>query len=107
MLLFLCLITLFCCFCKSLASEASPQWGGGRKTFVLTHMSIFGCLSDYLMYVRIPGSIRKSLQTLLEKDIVVLEISRKLAMDMLVNDDKNGYIEDQGKKLGYTCDLHS
>ena len=42
MLLFLCLFSLFCCF---LVSEAGPHLEGGRKTFVLTYMSIFGCLS--------------------------------------------------------------
>ena len=31
---------------------------------------------------------------------------KKVAMDTLVNDDKNGCIEDQEKKLGYTRDLH-
>ena len=65
----------------------------------------------YLSYIHIPESTWKSLRTQLKKDIVVLEISKILAMDMLdsemvIDDDEKGCLADQGRKLGYTYHLH-
>ena len=52
----------------------------------------------------------KILRTRLKKDMVVLEISRKFAMDKLdsemVFNDKEIICEFEGKKTGWTCDLH-